>query len=294
MGFELGYSLEDPAALVMWEAQFGDFFNGAQIIVDQFLSSGEAKWLRQSGLVLLLPHGFEGQGPEHSSARLERFLQQTDDDPDTIPENEGTDESRQIQSTNWQVVNCSMPGNYFHVLRRQQYRQFRKPLVIMTPKSLLRDERSSSSYEDMGPNTSFVKMFGETHMNQLVEPSKVRRLVFCTGKVYFDLIAHRNLHKIKDVAVARVEQIAPFPFSLVAQEAQKFPNAEIVWCQEEPKNMGAYTYVFFRIRTALRGIRGKDGAEPRYVGRKASASPAAGKDKTHKKEQAAFVAEAFA
>eukprot|EP00455_Lapot_gusevi_P045397 TRINITY_DN57_c0_g1_i3.p1 TRINITY_DN57_c0_g1~~TRINITY_DN57_c0_g1_i3.p1 ORF type:complete len:1008 (-),score=381.79 TRINITY_DN57_c0_g1_i3:135-3158(-) len=288
LGFEYGYSLENPSSLVLWEAQFGDFVNGAQIIIDQFISSGEAKWLRQSGLVLLLPHGYEGAGPEHSSCRFERFLQNSADHPDIIPDM-SPENRRQIQQTNWQVVNCSTPANYFHVLRRQIHRNFRKPLIVVTPKSLLRHRECVSSLDDMAAGTRFQRFIHEDSKN--VDAKKVRRLLLCTGKVYYDLHKYRTEHQIKDVAIGRVEQISPFPFDHVAAEQARFPNAEVVWVQEEPINMGAWFYVSPRIETSLRDSSKR---RPRVIGRKPAASPATGWASTHNKEQAELVKESFA
>lgn len=287
LGFELGYSLESPQALVIWEAQFGDFFNGAQIIVDQFLSSGEDKWLRQSGLVLLLPHGYEGQGPEHSSARLERWLQMCNDNPNVLPPETKT---KQIQESNWQIVNCTTTANYFHVLRRQIHRDFRKPLIVMSPKSLLRYGPAFSPLTDLSAGTRFQHVIGEISKD-LVADDKIKRLILCSGKVFYDLFNYRNEKKIKDVAIIRVEQISPFPYHLVAKEAHRYSKADILWCQEEPMNMGAYTYVAPRIETAI-GANRKD-SRPKYAGRPPSASPSAGFDSLHKKELADFLKEAF-
>jgi 2-oxoglutarate dehydrogenase E1 component len=258
MGFELGYAMEDPNQLTLWEAQFGDFVNGAQIIIDQFLSAGETKWFRQCGLTLLLPHGFEGQGPEHSSARVERFLQAVDDQENVVPPM--AEELRmQIQHTNMQVVNCSTPANYFHVLRRQVHRNFRKPLIVITPKSLLRHKSAVSSLTEMAESSTFQRLIPDTHTS-LAPAKKVRKLIFCTGKIYYELEKARaeSGGKHDDVAIARVEQIAPFPFDLVAAEAKKYPNAQIVWCQEEPRNMGAWFYVAPRIETATKTLLGKE------------------------------------
>ncbi|XXQ30002.1 2-oxoglutarate dehydrogenase, mitochondrial [Plasmodiophora brassicae] len=280
LGFELGYSLENPHALILWEAQFGDFANGAQVIFDQFISCGEAKWLRQSGIVVLLPHGYEGQGPEHSSARLERFLQMCSEDEDTIPlmaENVST----QVQKSNWQVVMPSTPANYFHVLRRQVHRQFRKPLIVMNPKSLLRHKLAVSTLQDMAGESRFLRVIPESRPEIVNNASDVKKLVFCSGKVYYDLLEHAG-DKHNDVALCRVEQLSPFPFDRVAEEAERYPNAEIVWAQEEPKNMGAYTYVKSRLLTALSSSR--DLHNIQYVGRPPSASPATGFASVHKKE----------
>ncbi|TMW66879.1 hypothetical protein Poli38472_011995 [Pythium oligandrum] len=291
MGFELGYSLENPNALVMWEAQFGDFANGAQIMIDQFLSAGEDKWMRQSGLVLLLPHGYEGQGAEHSSCRIERFLQMTDDDPEVVPVMD--EENRmQIQHTNWQVVNCSTPAQYFHVLRRQIHRDFRKPLISVQPKSLLRLRQASSKLEDMAEGTQFHRVLPEVAPESLVADDQVQRVVFCSGKIYYELAQEREEKGINNVALVRVEQIAPFPFDKVAEEAAKYKNAEISWVQEEPQNMGFWTYVAPRIETALKKINSDD-RRPAYVGRVAAAAPATGYNAVHQIEQARIIAKAL-
>ncbi|MDP6565842.1 MAG: 2-oxoglutarate dehydrogenase E1 component, partial [Alphaproteobacteria bacterium] len=224
LGFEYGYSLAEPRGLVMWEAQFGDFANGAQMIVDQFISSAESKWLRMSGLVMLLPHGFEGQGPEHSSARLERYLQICAED-------------------NVQVANCTTPANYFHILRRQVHRKFRKPLILMTPKSLLRHKRATSSLVDMGPGSTFHRVYwdgADGDREALAPDGKIRRVVLCSGKVYFDLFEKREEAKKKNIYLMRLEQLYPFPKTPLRKELARFPNADIVWCQEEPQNMGAW------------------------------------------------------
>jgi len=254
LGFEYGYSLAEPHALILWEAQFGDFANGAQVIIDQFISSGEAKWLRMSGLTLLLPHGYEGQGPEHSSARLERFLQICGED-------------------NLQVCNLTTAANYFHALRRQVRRNFRKPLVVMTPKSLLRAPEVASKLADMGPGTTFHRVFEET--DELVPDDQVRRVVLSSGKIYYDLLKARRERKIADVALLRVEQLYPFAFNVLGKTVARYRNAEFVWCQEEPENMGAWTFVDRRIEQVLAGLDIK-AKRPRYVGRAASAATATG------------------
>ncbi|HTB40541.1 MAG TPA: 2-oxoglutarate dehydrogenase E1 component [Reyranella sp.] len=264
LGFEYGYSSAEPNALVLWEAQFGDFANGAQVIIDQFICSGESKWLRMDGLVMLLPHGYEGQGPEHSSARLERYLQLSAED-------------------NWQVVVPTTPANYFHALRRQVRRSFRKPLVVMTPKSLLRHKECVSTLADFGPGTSFKRILAET--DPLTDDIKVRRVILCSGKVYFDLVAERRKRKIDDIAILRIEQLYPFPFSRLGVRLSQYPNAEVVWCQEEPENMGAWYFVDRRIERALSGTS----ARPIYIGRPEAASPATGSARTHVKEQADLV-----
>jgi 2-oxoglutarate dehydrogenase E1 component len=267
LGFEYGYSSAEPNALVAWEAQFGDFANGAQVIIDQFISSGESKWLRMNGLVMLLPHGYEGQGPEHSSARLERYLQLSAED-------------------NWQVIVPTTPANYFHAVRRQVRRSFRKPLVVMTPKSLLRHKDAVSTLEDFGPGSSFHRILGET--DQLGPDERVRRVLLCSGKVYFDLVAERRKRKIDDIVIIRIEQLYPFPISRLAQRLENYPHAEVVWCQEEPENMGAWHFADRRIERSL-GTVDVRAKRPVYVGRPESASPATGSARNHLKEQADLV-----
>ena len=293
LGFELGYSLESPDALVLWEAQFGDFFNTAQVIVDQFISCGEDKWLRQTGLVLLLPHGYEGAGPEHSSARIERFLQMTNDHPDVIPPQ--SERSRQIQQCNWQLVNCSTPANFFHVLRRQLHRQFRKPLVVFTPKMLLRFAQAKSTLEEMGPDTAFMKVYGETDESIRDQGEEVQRVLVCSGKVYYDLLNERTERKLDNVAIVRVEQLAPFPFHDAAAELQRYPHAQVVWAQEEPMNMGAYVYAKDRLESTLKQLCGREGdaARVQYVGRLPSAATAAGHMSQHTKELHAMLQQAY-
>ena len=271
LGFEYGYALADPASLVLWEAQFGDFANGAQVIVDQFIVPGESKWLRMCGLVMLLPHGFEGQGPEHSSARLERYLQMCAQD-------------------NMQVANCTTPASYFHILRRQLRRKFRKPLVIMTPKSLLRHKRCVSKLADMGPGTSFHRVLHEDTV--LCPDNEIRRVVVCTGKVFYDIEAERDSREIKDIALIRLEEIAPFPDEPLADELRRFPRAEIVFAQEEPQNMGAWTYVAPRLETLMTRLGGAC-VRPAYAGRPESSSPATGTLNTHLREQAELVDQAL-
>ncbi|HKV15459.1 MAG TPA: 2-oxoglutarate dehydrogenase E1 component, partial [Reyranella sp.] len=259
LGFEYGYSSAEPNALVMWEAQFGDFANGAQVIIDQFLCSGESKWLRMNGLVMLLPHGYEGQGPEHSSARLERYLQLSAED-------------------NWQVVVPTTPANYFHALRRQVRRSFRKPLIVMTPKSLLRHKECVSALADFGPGSSFRRILIESET--LTDREKVRRVILCSGKVYFDLLAERRKRGIDDIAILRVEQLYPFPITRLGVRLAHYPNAEVVWCQEEPENMGAWHFVDRRIERSLSGIDVRS-KRPVYIGRPEAASPATGALRTH-------------
>ena len=279
LGFEYGYSLAEPNALVLWEAQFGDFANGAQVVVDQFISSGERKWLRMSGLVLLLPHGYEGQGPEHSSARLERYLQLCAED-------------------NWQVVNCTTPANYFHVLRRQLHRQFRKPLVLMTPKSLLRHKKVTSDIEQFGADSSFHRLLwdsAETKPGSSVElmpDDRIRRVVICSGKVYYDLNAEREKRGITDVYLLRLEQLYPFPARALIKDLSRFKSAEIVWCQEEPKNMGAFSFVEPNLSWVLDHIDAKH-KRPRYAGRPSAAATATGLMSKHVRELSALLDEAL-
>jgi 2-oxoglutarate dehydrogenase E1 component len=280
LGFEYGYSLAEPKALTLWEAQFGDFANGAQVVFDQFISSGERKWLRMSGLVCLLPHGYEGQGPEHSSARLERYLQLCAED-------------------NMQVVDCTTPANYFHVLRRQLKREIRKPLIVMTPKSLLRHKRAVSMIEEIGPGTSFHRLLwdaAESHKGEkikLVKDDKIRRVVLCAGKVYYDLYEDREKRGIDDIYLLRVEQIYPFPLKALVKELSRFKKAEIVWCQEEPKNMGSWTFVEPYLEWVLAQVGGKS-KRPRYAGRPASAATATGLMSKHLAQLKAFLDECFA
>jgi 2-oxoglutarate dehydrogenase E1 component len=271
LGFEYGYSLADPRSLVIWEAQFGDFANGAQVIIDQFISSGESKWLRMSGLVMLLPHGYEGQGPEHSSARLERYLQLCADD-------------------NMQVINCTTPWNYFHALRRQLHRNFRKPLIVMTPKSLLRHKLCVAKLADMGPGTTFHRVLHDDV--SLCDDREVKRVVLCSGKVYYDLFEEREKRGIKDICFLRLEQLYPFPTKALTAELSARPQAEVVWCQEEPRNMGGWTFVRPEIESVLADIKHKQ-RRLLYVGRPAAASPATGLLRRHNREQAHLIDEAL-
>ncbi|WP_029007878.1 2-oxoglutarate dehydrogenase E1 component [Azospirillum halopraeferens] len=272
LGFEYGYALAEPHALVLWEAQFGDFANTAQTIIDQFISSGESKWLRMCGLVMLLPHGYEGQGPEHSSARPERFLQMCAED-------------------NWQICNVTTPANLFHVFRRQVRRQVRKPLVLLTPKSLLRHKLCVSTLAEMAEGSSFHRVLGET-ATDMVPADKVRRVVVCTGKVYYDLLQERMNRNIRDVALVRLEQMYPFPRTALSNEFAKYPNADVVWCQEEPENQGAWFFVDRRIEGCLTAIDHK-ARRPVYAGRPASAAPATGLLKRHNQEQAKLIDDAL-
>ena len=271
LGFEFGYSLSEPETLVLWEAQFGDFANGAQVIIDQFITSGEAKWGRASGLVMLLPHGYEGQGPEHSSARLERFLQM-------------------CAGENIQVMNCTTPANYFHALRRQIHRAFRKPLILMTPKSLLRHKRCVSTMKDFTKKNSFHRVLEddayhtESNLLTLARDKKISKVVICSGKIYFDLIESREKTKNDKVVFIRIEQIYPFPLKTLANLVKRYPNAEFIWCQEEPKNMGAWNTVRIYIERSI-AMTKIGQSKVRYVGRKASSSTATGNLNKHVAQQ---------
>ena len=267
MGFEYGFAQAEPNALVMWEAQFGDFANGAQVVIDQFISSGESKWLRMNGLVLLLPHGYEGQGPEHSSARLERYLQLCAED-------------------NMQVVNCTTPANYFHVLRRQVCRDFRKPLIIMTPKSLLRHKSCISDLSELGPGTSFHRILRDSNSN--IKDENVKRVILCSGKIFYDIEEMRNSEEQFDIKIVRIEQLYPFPKKNLIEILKLTPKADVVWCQEEPKNMGGWTFVRDYIEEAMHQS-GLNTDRPIYCGRDAAASPATGSAGRHAKEQRSLV-----
>ncbi|XP_060560262.1 2-oxoglutarate dehydrogenase complex component E1-like isoform X5 [Ruditapes philippinarum] len=300
LGFELGYALTNPNSLILWEAQFGDFSNTAQCVIDQFISSGQAKWVRQNGIVLLLPHGYEGMGPEHSSARLERFLQMSNDDPEHFPKESEDFEIQQLHEINWFVGNLTTPANYFHALRRQIALPFRKPLVLMTPKSLLRLPEARSSFDEMVEGTGFVRMYPEQGLPS-ENPKAVKKLIFCTGKVYYDLVKEREkLDLVDKIAIARIEQISPFPFDLVKDEMLRYPGARMAWVQEEHKNMGAWFYVEPRMRTVLRKIAATDQANEKmaskkveYIGRYPSAATATGNKSKHLWEFGEFMKHAM-
>ncbi|MEW6641384.1 MAG: 2-oxoglutarate dehydrogenase E1 component [Pseudomonadota bacterium] len=277
LGFEYGYTLAEPNALTMWEAQFGDFANGAQVVFDQFISSGERKWLRMSGLVCLLPHGYEGQGPEHSSARLERYLQMCAED-------------------NMQVANCTTPANYFHILRRQLKREIRKPLILMTPKSLLRHKRAVSTLAELAAGTSFHRVLHDDAEKgadlKLVADDQIRRVILCTGKVYYDLYEEREKRGVNDVYLLRVEQLYPVPVKTLVQELGRFKKAEVVWCQEEPRNMGGWHFIESYLEWVLNQINAPN-RRPRYVGRAASAATATGLMSKHLAQLKAFLDDAL-
>ncbi len=278
LGYEYGYSLAEPNSLTIWEAQFGDFSNGAQIMIDQFIASGEKKWLRMSGLVMLLPHGYEGQGPEHSSARLERFLQGCAED-------------------NWIIANCTTPANYFHILRRQMYRKFRKPLVIMSPKSLLRNKKAVSLKEEFVNGSTFHRVLWDdaesgNSSTKLKPDAEIRRVIICSGKIYFDLLEERDNRSISDIYILRLEQYYPFPAMSFIKELGRFKDADIVWCQEEPKNQGAWSFIEPNLEWSLSRVKAKC-KRAKYVGRPAAASPATGLATQHKKQQSMIINEAL-
>ena len=278
LGYEYGYSLAEPNSLTIWEAQFGDFSNGAQIMIDQFISSGEKKWLRMSGLVMLLPHGYEGQGPEHSSARLERFLQACAED-------------------NWIIANCTTPSNYFHILRRQLYRSFRKPLVIMSPKSLLRNKRAISNKKDFINGSSFHRILLDdaekgNSSTKLVKDTQIKRVVICSGKIYYDLLEEREKRNISNVYLLRLEQFYPFPALSFIKELNRFKDAEFIWCQEEPKNQGGWSFVEPNLEWSLNRVNAKC-KRAKFIGRAAAASPATGLATQHKEQQETIINEAL-
>ena len=262
LGFEYGYTLAEPNTLVMWEAQFGDFANSAQMIIDQFIVSGESKWLRMSGLVLLLPHGYEGQGPEHSSARLERFLQL-------------------CAEKNIQIVNCTTPANYFHVLRRQIHRSFRKPLVVFTPKSLLRNKQAVSSINEFTKD-KFNTVIGEK--TELATAKKIKKIILCSGKIYYDLMEQRKALEMSNIHIIRIEQLYPFPYDELKKIFKGYKNSKVIWCQEEPRNMGAWTFVAPFIESIMQDHNFLH-KKPFYVGRRKAASPATGQLSKHLEEQ---------
>jgi len=254
LGFEYGFSQADPKTLVLWEAQFGDFANGAQIIIDQFVTTGERKWLRMSGLTILLPHGHEGQGPEHTSSRIERFLMMCAED-------------------NIQVANCTSPANYFHILRRQLLRDFRKPLILMTPKSTLRHKKNTSSIDEFTNGSTFHRVLSDSLLE--VQQKNIKRLIFCSGKIYFELQDHIEKLKKDDTHIVRIEQLYPFPYETLVESIKNFTNCEMIWCQEEPKNMGCWEFIEKRIENVLKAINAKQ-TNLYFIGRRSAASPATG------------------
>jgi 2-oxoglutarate dehydrogenase E1 component len=282
--------MANPNSLVLWEAQFGDFANGAQVIIDQFFCSGEAKWNVKSGLVMLLPHGYDGQGPEHSSSRVERFLQLCNQDED-VPNGGKYDITEVLKKTNMQVVNCSTAANYFHLLRTHMRMPFRKPLVVIAPKKLLKLRQAASPIEEFGPDSKFEVLITDKNPN-LVAPEKVKKVILCSGQVYYDLSGAVTKENRNDIAILRVESICPFPFKEIIYEMTKFKNASITWAQEEPKNAGPWTYVEPRLRNISEHL-GKGDDIP-YAGRPISASTAVGYTKIHNQQLASLITTALA
>lgn len=308
LGFEVGYALEHPDTLAIWEAQFGDFANGAQVIIDQFIASGETKWGSQCGIVMLLPHGYDGQGPEHSSCRIERFLQLCDDREDVIhPESWNTSKRSVIQRHNFQLVNCTTPANFFHVLRRQMHRGFRKPLIVVSPKRMLKMRATFSRLAELAENTCFLRYIPNTATQERERPSfigvecplpideSISRLVLCSGQVYYDLAAYREKHGLWSTALARVEQLSPFPFDRVVDDIRRYPNLrDVVWAQEEPMNNGPWPYTSKRLATSLAHLGYPNGiTQPIYAGRDVSAAPAGGDARLHQEELERLLRDAF-
>lgn len=293
MGFEYGYSLTSPDALVIWEAQFGDFANTAQVIIDQFIASGEMKWSQRSGLVLSLPHGYDGQGPEHSSGRIERYLQLCNEDPREFPNADRL--ARQHQDVNIQVAYPTTPANYFHLLRRQMHRAFRKPLVLFFSKSLLRHPLAKSSIEDFTGDSHFEWVIEDLEHGKAINAKEdTKRVILCTGQVFTALHKARETNGIKDTAIVRVEQLHPFPFAQIRDILDSYPNLEdIVWCQEEPLNAGPWSYVSPRMATTLAESSKYKDLTTRYAGREPSGSVAAGTKKVHNAEEEALVKDAL-
>ncbi|QRV77777.1 2-oxoglutarate dehydrogenase E1 component [Ceratobasidium sp. AG-Ba] len=292
LGFELGYSLVSPSNLTMWEAQFGDFANNAQCIIDQFIAAGERKWVQRSGLVMSMPHGYDGQGPEHSSGRIERFLQLCDDHPDVFPSPEKME--RMHQDCNMQIVYPTTPANYFHVLRRQVHRDFRKPLIVFFSKSLLRHPLVKSDLSEMTGETHFQRYLPEPHPDDLVAPEQIRKHIICSGQIYHTLLKAREERGIKDIAISRLEQISPFPYDMITPHLDKYPNSELMYVQEEPLNCGSWTYVAPRIRTASNETQHHKGTYPKYAGRDPTSSVATGSKLKHKKEVEQLIHDAMA
>lgn len=293
LGFEYGYSLTSPNALVMWEAQFGDFANNAQCIIDQFIASGESKWLQRSGLVVSLPHGYDGQGPEHSSGRMERWLQLCNEEPRIFPSADKLD--RQHQDCNMQIVSMTSPANLFHVLRRQIHRQFRKPLVIFFSKSLLRHPLARSDIEELDGESHFQTIIPEKAGETAIDaPEKIERVILCSGQVYAALTKHREANGIRNTAITRIEQLHPFPWGELKENLDSYPNAkDIVWCQEEPLNAGAWSYAQPRIETLLNATEHHNRRHVLYAGRAPSASVATGLKAVHLKEEQELLEDAF-
>lgn len=286
LGFEYGYSLANPNTLCLWEAQFGDFANTAQVMIDTMICAGEPKWNVKSGLVMLLPHGYDGQGPEHSSARLERYLQLCDEEESIIPNYDET----QHPKVNWSVVNPTTSSNYFHVLRRQLRRDFRKPLISMAPKRLLRLKDACTNIEDFGEGLRFRRVYPEVEPEKLVAPEKVRRVVFCSGQVYYDLLNARRSMGVKDVAIVRVEELHPFPYLRIEPVIKEYPNAEVHWTQEEHRNSGPWNYVQNRFNNLCEKL-GRP--QIKYHGRNTNSAASVGYFKVHEEQLNALLKETF-
>ena len=294
LGFEYGYSIVNPNNLTIWEAQFGDFYNGAQVIVDQFISAGETKWDVSSGLVMLLPHGYDGAGPEHSSSRVERFLEMSDDDLDEVPEFGPDYFTKNLKSYNWQIVNCSTSANYFHVLRRQMHKDFRKPLIVVAPKKLLKHRDAGCSIEEFGAGLRFKRTLGERNTDLVKDPNRVKRIIFCSGQVYYDLVKERDARKDHETAIITVEQIFPVPYDHIKRHFETYPNTkDFVWCQEEPKNYGAYSFLKPRFEALFKKVGIDKRAKLRYAGRDPNPSPATGYSKVHAAQQQKLAKQAF-
>ncbi|KYO00798.1 2-oxoglutarate dehydrogenase E1 component [Plasmodium gaboni] len=299
LGYEIGYSYEHPDALVIWEAQFGDFANGAQVMIDNYIASGETKWNKQSGIVMLLPHGYDGQGPEHSSARIERFLQLCDDREDIATYSIEKD-NKIIQQHNMQVINCSKPSNFFHALRRQMHRSFRKPLIVITPKKMLKMRMAFDNIESFLTNTEFLPYLPEELGHKLKDKKEIKRIILCSGQVYYDLLNYRYTNKIDNIAIARIEQLSPFPFKQIMNDLQTYPNLrDIIWAQEEHMNMGPWFYVSRRIEASIKQLK-KDNPkwnieinEVRYSGRDVYAAQSAGDLNLHLYQLDEFLVDAF-
>ncbi|CAD8094539.1 unnamed protein product [Paramecium sonneborni] len=291
LGFDYGYSITNPNTLVLWEAQFGDFANGAQIVIDNYIASAESKWDVDSGLVMLLPNGMDGQGPEHSSGRIERFLQLSDDDPAVFQKNLGVRLTRQMRNSNMQVVQCTTPANYFHALRRQLRRDFRKPLIAMTSKRLLRLQAAKSKLTEL--TTQFNQVYDEAFSEFLVQPNEIKRVILCSGQIYYDLVKKREDLKQNNVAILRIEQLAPFPYEFLQKIIGKYNQAEFVWVQEEHMNYGPWAFVRPRIQSVLAKTTNISDSPIQYIGRRPSGSPATGFHQLHEKEIQTLLQKAF-
>lgn len=294
LGFEYGYSIVNPNSLTIWEAQFGDFYNGAQGMVDQFISAGEAKWDVPSGLVMLLPHGYDGAGPEHSSSRVERFLEMCDDDCDSVPDFTEDYFDNTLKNSNWQIINSTTSANYFHALRRQMHRGYRKPLIVVAPKKLLKHKDACCDIDDFGAGLRFKRTIDERNTNLIKDPKKVKRIIFCSGQVYYDLSKERDTRKDAETVVITIEQLFPMPYDHISRYLQKYTNVnDIVWCQEEPKNYGPYSYMKPRFAALIKKMGLEKKLAVRYSGRPPNSSPATGFSKVHVAQQHDLIHGAF-